>query len=81
MPKVLGAVKFIFGISPKALTGAAGICYIRLAMEVGLFFMPKKGQPRKLPGNTSIKKYKARWKLCVQESHWNVQNASSVTTT
>lgn len=41
MPKVLGAVKFIFGISAKALTGAAGICYIRLAMEVGLFFMPK----------------------------------------
>ena len=41
MPKVLGAVKFIFGISPKALTGAAGICYNRLAMEVGLFFMPK----------------------------------------
>ena len=22
-----------------------------------------------------------RWKLCVQESHWSVQNASSVTTT
>ncbi len=50
-------------------------------MEVGLFFMPKNRQPRKLPSNTLIKKHKARWKLCVQESHWNVQNASSVTTT
>ena len=23
---------------------------------------------------------KARWKLCAQESHWNVQNVNSVTT-
>ena len=65
MPKVLGAVKFIFGISPKALTGAAGICYIRLAMEVGLFFMPKI-------------RIKWRWKLCAQKLHWHVQNVSNV---
>jgi len=38
-------------------------------MEVGLFFMPK------------IKRILWRWKLCAQELHWHVQNASSVITT
>ncbi len=49
-------------------------------MEVGLFFMPKFGSPANCQATVNLKQNKARWKLCVQESHWNVQNVSSVTT-
>ena len=51
----------------KSLDGTAGLCYSRLAMEVGLFFMPK------------IRNW--RWKLCALELLWHVQNVNSGITT
>ena len=42
---------------------------------IGLFFMRKNRKRPKNKNNTW------RWKLCVQKSHWHVQNVSSVITT
>ena len=50
-------------------------------MEVGLFFMPKFGWLRNQSVTIKLSKKKARWKLCAQESHWNVQNARTAITT
>jgi len=51
----------------KGVDGAALLCYSKLAMEVGLFFMPK------------IKNW--RWKLCALELPWHVQNVNNAITT
>jgi len=58
-------VKFL----EKNIDAQVNSCYSKWAMEVGLFFMPK------------IRELIWRWKLCALESHWHVQNASSVITT
>ena len=52
-------------------------------LEAGFFFVPEMQLLSGLLRNRENDNYnkRARWKLCALESHWHVQNVSSVTTT
>ena len=65
----------------KTLTSQYTYDTIFSRMEVGLFFMPKNRWGRIHHRKMNRRIEKARWKLCAQESHWNVRNVNTVTTT
>ena len=59
---IIGNVEKSKKKTKKFVDDQYSVCYISLAMEVGLFFMPffRRDKTRKL---------KRRWKLCVQRLH------------